>query len=208
MTSNLNNNVSIGYCGNVKLSTYIGKRLIEAKTYKNKGALPLFQFLASCLAGNFPSAYHGRPYKIKLLKVTEKDTVEGLDNIKSAKDFTIDYDCTEFINLAAAPEVSYTENDSGCSCKVTFNFVFPYIRLKRSGANLVAIYGPGAQENESGWGAFCAYYLLTKNIVGDDSKMATVWDPVVLPENEDDLNKIFAVEWIMTLTNQTKQEGK
>jgi hypothetical protein len=202
MNKALDKNMSIGYRGDVKISTYIGDYLISTKTYRNKGTLPLFRFLANCLAGNFPAAYHLRPYKLKLLKID--NSVDNPENVKLPGDLLKtpenQVECTDFINLAAAPEISFTDNENGSSCKVKFSYIFPYARLRRSGANMVAIYGPGIED----FTEYCAYYLLTRQTFDANGDAKLEWDPIQLPEDEDELNKIFAVEWVMTLSNQAK----
>lgn len=208
--TSLGKGTALGYRGDVKIATYIGEHLLSTKTYRNKGALPLFQFLANCLAGNFPAAYTLRPYKIKLLKIPvtdeENNTILPDEFSRAPKLLTealatansAEVECTDFINMAAAPEIIVQENDKGYTCKVSFSFVFPYARLRRTGANMVAIYGPGI----SSFREYSAYYLLTQQVYDAEGKSYLDWDPVELPVEEDELNKIFAVEWTMTLSNQ------
>lgn len=208
--TSFNKGTSIGYRGDIKVSTYVDKYLLSTKTYKNKGVAPLFYFLANCLAGNFPAAYQSRPFKIKLLKIAPQaddaakpvspDTVNLPQDLYATPEEQVE--CSDFINMAAAPEISIQENAKGVTCKVSFSFVFPYARLRRSGANMVALYGPGASDFTS----YSAYYLLSRKIqsINADGTTETSyeWDPIELPEEEDELNKIFAVEWTMTLSNQ------
>ena len=209
--ASLNKGTSIGYRGDIKFSTYVDKYLLSTKTYKNKGVFPLFYFLANCLAGNFPAAYQSRPFKIKLLKIAPQgadasenavlpDTVTLPQDLYNTPESQVE--CSDFINMAAAPEISIQENDKGVVCKVSFSFVFPYARLRRSGANMVALYGPGVSD----FTEYSAYYLLSKKVqslaADGTTETSYEWDPIELPEEEDELNKIFAVEWTMTLSNQ------
>lgn len=208
--NSLGKGTSLSYRGDVKIATYIGKHLLSTKTYRNKGTLPLFRFLANCLAGNFPAAYTLRPYKIKLLKIPTSDDAGAKevspDELNTAPNLltellasanSAEVECTDFINMAAAPEVIVQDNNGSYTCKVSFSFVFPLSRLRRNGANMVAIYGPGI----SSFREYSAYYLLTQQAYDEDGKSFLDWDPVERPEDEDELNKIFAVEWTMTLSN-------
>lgn len=204
-TDFLNKNTSISYSGDITLTTYIGKTAISKKQYHNKGALALYRFLANCLSGNFPAAYQLRPFQIKLLSYTGD---------KNPNEFKIDQalmegsiqSVTNFINLASAPEIKYVYSDTTCGCSVTFSFIFPYDRLSstENGANVVAIYGPGIQDTAIG--DFCAYYLLTSQVVniaeGSDTETVLTWDPIIKKADEEETNKVLAVEWTMNLNNK------
>lgn len=211
MTKKLNNanGLSIGYSGDIKLTTYIGNKYISSKTYHNRGALALYRFLANCLSGNFPAAYHLRPFKIKLLRFTGADSVQptDFDIIEQYHNNKI-IDASDYIQLAAAPEIKYVDTKDSCGCSVVFNFIFPYDRIIGTEAHIVAIYGPNISDSDE----FCAYYCLTttETEVGDNSEgteqttseTAISWDPIIKDEFDEETNKILAVEWTMNLANR------
>jgi hypothetical protein len=205
---NLNNKTSINYSGNIKLTTYIGNKVYEQKCYHNKGALALYRFLANCLADNFPAAYHLRPFQIRLLSYADADDANAPPAGFRVNPATLNRitPVTTFINLSAAPEITYRTSDNTCGCSVSFSFMFPYDSLGTTdkGANIVAIYGPGI--SDSAIGDFCAYYLLTRtmNTTDADGNNTTVevWDPIIKDKDEEETNKIFAVEWTMNLNNK------
>lgn len=217
MTKKLNNanGLSIGYSGDIKLTTYIGNKYISSKTYHNRGALALYRFLANCLSGNFPAAYHLRPFKIKLLRFTDTENVQPTDfdiTEQYQKDKIID--ASDYIQLASAPEIRYVDTKDSCGCSVVFNFIFPYDRIIGTEAHIVAIYGPNISDSDE----FCAYYCLTANVpVGPEEEVedaienpeqttseATIiqWDPIIKDEFDEETNKILAVEWTMNLANR------
>lgn len=198
----LDKTTPIGYRGDVKLSTYQGKYLLSSKTYRNTGALPLFRFLANCLSGNFPAAYQNRPYKIMLLKV-EGSNPDEIVMPKALKDNkNIDRCCSDFIMMTTAPEITIQETADMQACKVSFSFTFPSSYVLYSGANVVAIYGPGVSDPTE----YSAYYKLTKQGADLEGHITTEWDPIVRDFEDDEANKIFAIEWTMTLANQKDQK--
>ena len=196
----IDKSLAIGYRGDVKFSTYIGKHLLSTKTYRNAGALPLFQFLANCLAGNFPAAYQNRPYKIKLLKA----------NAERPSDLNMPTDvrgnnasCSSLLSMTSAPAIIIQDSAEMQACKVTFSFIFPQNSITESGANIIAMYGPGITDQ----GEYCAYYKLTRESVDASGGIETVWDPIIIDPDDDEANKIYAVEWTMTLANQKTEKG-
>lgn len=210
MTKKLNNanGLSIGYSGDIKLTTYIGNKYISSKTYHNRGALALYRFLANCLSGNFPAAYHLRPFKIKLLSFTDAGLVDppNFDITEQYQKNKI-IDASDYIQLAAAPEIKYVDTKDSCGCSVVFNFIFPYDRIIGTEAHIVAIYGPNISDSDE----FCAYYCLTTETeVGDNgegteqttSETVISWDPIIKDEFDEETNKILAVEWTMNLANR------
>jgi hypothetical protein len=208
--NSVNKNNVLEYSGDIKLSTYIGRKLVSQKKYHNAGALSLYRFFAYCLTGDFNKASKFRPYKIKLFKYSG-DRVEDFDlNIAlNTKQLT---SVTEFINITAAPEILYSNDTSKneVGCQVKLSFMFPYTKLFGNEANVIAIYGVNIADNDS----LCAYYLLTKEIaevdlqgidIADDvesAKTIVTWDPIIKAADEEELNRVIAVEWTMTLKNK------
>lgn len=59
------------YTGTVTVASYLGDRLIKKETHHNKGLEPLFDFIGSCLQGNWYEARDKRPCKLVMLKQAE-----------------------------------------------------------------------------------------------------------------------------------------
>ena len=55
------------YTGTVTVASYMGDRLIQKETHHNKGLNPLFDFIGSCLQGNWYEARDKRPCKLVML---------------------------------------------------------------------------------------------------------------------------------------------
>jgi hypothetical protein len=196
-------NTNMQYSGDVKFTTYIGGKPVSCKQYHNAGALSLFRFLANCLAGNFSVASPLRPYKLKLLTFkTDTPPANPKELIQSLKAYTNDIvGSSSFIDINSSPEIYYTVTENTTGCQVVFNFVFPYHKLTQD-AYIVAIYGIHSEGIED----MCAYYLLTSEVLKVNqstgkTEKALDWDPIIKTPDDEETNKILAVEWTMSLFN-------
>lgn len=208
--NSVNKNNVLEYSGDIKLSTYLGRKLVSQKKYHNAGAISLYRFFAYCLLGNYTQASNFRPYKIKLFKYSGESAADFDLNIALKKEQLTSV--TEFINITAVPEVLYSNDTSKneVGCQVTLSFMFPYTKIFGNEANVIAIYGLNAADDN----ALCAYYLLTKEVTEvdlqgidiaedvDTAKKVITWDPIVKAVDEEELNRVIAVEWTMTLKNK------
>lgn len=61
------------YTGTVTIATYLGDRLIQIETHHNSGLKTLFEFISSCLQGNYSEAKSKRPCKLVLLRADEDE---------------------------------------------------------------------------------------------------------------------------------------
>lgn len=59
------------YTGTVTIASYSGDRLIQKETHHNNGLAPLFDFIGSCLQGNWYEARDKRPCKLVMLRAEE-----------------------------------------------------------------------------------------------------------------------------------------
>lgn len=181
---------NINYAGHIKLTTYLDNKVLSVKHYKNKGTLSLFRFLGNCLVGNFNTAGRLRPLKIKLL------ADNGEANVPPTKE-TVYTEKSSFITVATAPDLITTNSTiNNASCSVVFNFIFPIANVYSSGANTIALYGINATEAED----FSAYYRLTKPDPENPEQL--IWDAIELKPEDFEENKVFAVEWTLTLSNK------
>ncbi len=196
-----NNGVTLSYSGDVKVTVSQNGVVLSTKHYKNSGALPLFRFIGNCLAGNFNSAGRLRPFKIKLLRDNSDSPIPqpGLEDVMPEYE-----SISNFITLAAAPEIKTVGTTLNGSCQVKFSYIFPIATVRESGANTIAIYGLDASTITD----FCAFYKLTKTVTNEQTGEDTEdWDPIILKEEDYEENKIFAVEWTMTIANKSKTKG-
>lgn len=185
------NNLSIGYSGSVKLTTLVDNKVVSEKVYKNSGMLPLFTFIGNCLIGNFNSAGRSRPFKIMLLEAS------GSASVPPNTETTYE-DKSNFIEVAMAPELIITNTSiANSSCQVKFSFIFPVARVFASGANVIALYGLNTSEITE----FSAYHRLTKPDPNNPEEV--IWDPIELQPEDYEENKVFAVEWTMTISNKS-----
>jgi hypothetical protein len=61
------------YTGMVTIATYYGDRLIHKETQHNEGLKTLFDFMGSCLQGNWYEAKSKRPCKLVMLRAAEEE---------------------------------------------------------------------------------------------------------------------------------------
>lgn len=179
------NETSLSYSGKVKITLKQGDQVLSVKEYKNSGAAALFRFIGYCLAGNFTLAGRLRPFKIKLLQDTgDAGTPPNANTHYEERSI--------FIDLATAPEIV----NSAVNCQVKFSFIFPIANVNGSGANTIAIYGTDVNDIEN----FSAYYRLLKPKANNDNEVD--WDPIIINPEDKEENKVFAVEWTMTISNK------
>ena len=116
-------NSSISYTGKVKIEFLHGNKVVKTLKKKNTGMMPLFSFLARCLAGDFDS--NGYPRYIRLFS---GDSWEHRNEVTTA----------------AIPASSVGINLSSLSddkAVVAFEFLIPYSMLPNgTSATMLAIY--------------------------------------------------------------------
>lgn len=140
---------SIGYTGIVTLSRYIGSKKVTIARVKNEGNIPLFDFLADCLAGNFDTAKIDRPTKIMLLNTDADGTLTRAGNFS-------------FIHITSKPERVYS--DEGDS-RVCYSFSIPPEALIGTNCNMIGLYTASATEADlNNFAARCAIDIDTNAI--------------------------------------------
>jgi hypothetical protein len=102
---------SIKYTGLVTIAQCINSKKFVLAQIHNEGNLPLFNFLADCLAGDFDIAAIDRPTKIMLLNevVNEKGASRSMAGT------------TGFISLLSKPERVYSSTEG----IVRYSFMIP-----------------------------------------------------------------------------------
>jgi hypothetical protein len=136
---------SLEYAGVVTLSQYINKTKVFTQRIHNAGGNSLFNFITTCLLGDFDEAASYLPTKIRLLKTT-KDT-EGNSSIAGVSDF---------IYILTKPEkvISISDNITGPTGTVRYSFSIPREFLEDATFNSIGLYSDYAQE-VSDYAAFC-----------------------------------------------------
>ena len=122
---------SLAYTGIVTLSQYIGQKKVVLSKMHNAGGKPLFNFLASCLLGDFAVASPNRPCKIMLL---QEDNSDGIKVISKAAN-------TDFIYLLSKPEQVYSENNESI---VKYSFIIPQDYFTGTSFNAIGLYADSA----------------------------------------------------------------
>lgn len=173
---------TLNYTGIVTLSQYIGDKKVQIAKFHNTGGASLFNFLSSCLAGDFTTAKAHRPTKIKLL----------CRSGRSASDYQYE-SRTEFIFLYTPPEPVFSASES----RVRFSFIISRDLIEsvtyRSSQDEVlgiGLYANSAKESESECGNFMAFCPLADL---DKSALTTL------------ANAFLVVDWELRIANvQTK----
>jgi hypothetical protein len=120
---------TIGYTGIVTLSQYINSKKIVITKVHNEGKLPLFNFLADCLAGDFDIAKIDRPTKIMLLNESEDGVCTKAGN-------------ASFIHILAKPERVYSATEG----IVRYSFLIPPEAIIGANCNAIGLYTASASE--------------------------------------------------------------
>ena len=157
---------TLKYTGIVTLSQYIGSKKVKIAQVQNTGGNPLFDFLSSCLIGDFTLAKVTRPTKIRLIR-RSKDASSDTYSYKDAASFG-------FINLFTKPEKVY----SGTKSVVRYSF-----SISRDQLDLIdnfeelgiGLYHSGAQDTEiANYSAFCEINLTKGSLV--NSSLVVDWE--------------------------------
>lgn len=83
----MNNNLEITksnsdcarYTGTVTIASYLGDRLLQKETHHNAGLKNLFEFIGSCLQGNWYEARDKRPCKLVMLTKVADECLTDAD---------------------------------------------------------------------------------------------------------------------------------
>lgn len=166
---------SIKYTGIVTLSQYIGQKKIIVAQVHNSGGNMLFEFLASCLTGDFTTAKTIIPKKIMLLKRTASGVNRYTHESKS-----------EFIFLRTSPEKIYTDTEES-AVRYSFAISRDQIRAIDTFDNLgIGLYHDGAVVN-------------TETSTGDIDKYSAFCEVNV--NKQALINSSLIVDWELIFSN-------
>lgn len=173
-------NGGIGYEGKVTLTLKSNNRVLESRTYKNKGTARLFRFLGYCLAGAYTEVEDLLPNKIALLHNPASSTASA--NETSA------VPVTTLIGYAQTPSIT----SEAAEVKVTYSFEIPKSRINDN-FNQVALYGAGKTDPDT---EFSAYYYLT-----DGSGTEIVTQEI----SKWSATTVLLIDWELSLSNKNTE---
>ena len=174
-------NGGLGYEGKVTLTLMSNDRVLQSKTYKNKGTIQLFRFLGYCLTDSFEEAKRLLPNRILLLnnRSSNPDTANPKDVEPQ----------TYWHEYVQAPAIEVSNADGG---QVSVIYSFEISKSAISGDfNQVALYGAG-MDYKSEYQDFSAYYFLRTENGAFDTQTATDWSATT----------VLLIEWELTLSNK------
>ena len=122
------------YTGSVTVSTYLGDRLTQTQTIHNEGMAGLFEFIASCLRGEYSTAKGLRPCKLVLLKQGASEPANSTPYSNTAYDsekhhfWSSKYAISTPMLYDTAPPIEIDTGDNPSS-SITYHFRIPYLSL-------------------------------------------------------------------------------
>lgn len=160
------------YTGTVTIASYLGDRLIQKETHHNNGLAPLFDFIGSCLQGNWYEARDKRPCKLVMLRahgdangdieIFEGDNKSTPTN-EAATDGENHYWSSHF---AVCSPIMYDtaaiSTTTGVSSSTTYHFRVPFLSLVGgSTVKKLMLLPPNASNYQTD---ACAYFILKDGI--------------------------------------------
>lgn len=198
----------VKYCGEVKVTTMNGKKIIDSKTYTNHGTKNLFNFFANCLWGTSFSLADYKPCKVVLFAGNKENEIKGNKFIYDGSNFSeskalslpMIFDKTPTGVGSVGPTDILDENTKEVIGKqVTLHFRVPYLYMVNNG--LICKLGlfpkniryPEAIATRSdNYGSMLAYFPLLDNA-------QTGFAGIQIPESGDNFTVI--VDWTLKIIN-------
>ena len=191
MGTTINKNLdSITYSGKILIKKFYKDKVIEEKSQRNHGYLPLFKFLCYCLQGNYTIADRIIPNKIKLFgknsyldswKTEGHEDYEGMDIIEVLRDASLH---SNFIYTNKYPTLTQTESQVSTSLHFSLNSKY----LIGDGIYVIALYGASTTDELSP----SAVVILL-----DDSK--TELEPITF---DDEQANNIVIDWTLQFDNE------
>ena len=192
------------YTGTVTVASYLGDRLIQKETQHNAGLKTLFEFISSCLQGNWYEAKNKRPCKLIMLKqatdeiltdeeynslpISERpaggkstpandDATDGQNNHYWGAKYTV---CSPIMYDTAA-----VAENSDAESSVTYHFRIPFLNLVGgSTIKKLMLLPPLTSDYRA---EACAYFVLD--------------NPIKVPVAS--ANFTIIIDWTLTFNNST-----
>lgn len=154
---------AIGYTGIVTISRYNHNKKVEIAKVHNEGRNPLFDFLASCLIGDYALASAYIPNKVRLLYTGSSGEISAASG---------------FIHMTTPPE-KITDEKKSCA---RYSFLIPADRIE-SAFNGIGLYTKAATDKIDELEDFAAYCKIPS--IGSDSTALVIdWELII--SNTDD----------------------
>ena len=195
------------YTGTVTVTSYIGDRLIQKETHHNAGLKMLFEFIGSCLQGNWTEARDKRPCKLVMLRTTDaeesfltsdesKDAPEGAPGNAWSTPLNLDaldsqgehYWSSKYAVCGPTMyDTAAISTTTGTSSSTTYHFRVPFLSLVGgSKIKKLMLLPPMATNYQE---EACAYYVLDTEIK--------------VPEAS--ANFTVIIDWTLEFTNSAAQ---
>jgi len=125
----MNNNTQIiGYSGKVNIKIFDNKLKISEINLHNTGYTSLFEYICTCLAGNYSAAEKQLPCKLTLYNKTGETY----------------YPMSGYIEINEDPKVSNSNSDDNISSTTTLHFLIPRSQIVQYGTqtkiNAIVLY--------------------------------------------------------------------
>lgn len=140
---------TLTYIGDVTLSQYIGSKKVTVGKIHNSGGKPLFDFLVSCMSGDFTTANALLPCRIGLF-TADYDSNGTFSNIEGIGNWGL---------LSPIRKVDSTfENSSVCySFMIPFEIISPITSFENAFVGLYSEY----EASKSAYANYMAYFSLS-----------------------------------------------
>lgn len=189
------------YTGTVTIASYLGDRLLQKETHHNAGLQTLFEFISSCLQGNWYEARDKRPCKLVLLKAPNEEQDRLTTDLKANAPIggwstpnnpnAVDNDGNHYwsAKYSVCSPVMYdtaaiAENTSESS-STTYHFRVPFLSLIGGSKIKKLMLVPSVTSDYAA--DACAYFVLNEEI----------------PVPEAGANFTVIIDWTLTFTNNT-----
>lgn len=186
------------YTGTVTIASYLGDRLIQKETHHNNGLAPLFDFIGSCLQGNWYEARDKRPCKLVLLTQAADEYLPGEtipENYTKGPSTPTNDDAKDGENhfwsshFAVCSPIMYDtaaiSTTTGSSSSTTYHFRVPFLSLVGgTTVKKLMLLPPNASKYQTD---ACAYFALT--------------DGIKVPETG--ANFTIIIDWKLEFTNSS-----
>jgi hypothetical protein len=178
----------LGYEGKVTLTLKSNGRVLETRTYKNRGTSKLFEFLGYCLMDEFETVKGLLPTKIRLLYNTE---------VASSDTYSAD---PTSVAIRTAPQEriqapTFINDSAKAQVKVIYNFEVPKEAIFGEGEqitqrqfNQIALYGAKIEDPTE----FSAFYFLVNEKGDSISYDAKDWSATT----------VLLIDWELILSNK------
>lgn len=183
----------VKYNGKVIVKKLKGKRIVQSKTYHNRGMANLFKYLASALVGEWQR--NQAPACIQLFHINDTGDANAKPDNFNWDDLTTKPEnfssATVPIIYETTPKLYRSKSDSDSGYSVKYSFRIPYSLISQDIIHFAGLF-PNKDPATIVPADVLAYYLFTD---GDS------WNPI--EKEKDSTNQYnLIIEWTMEVSNQ------